>query len=70
MTWAYQGVLNAGIQILLSIAGGWYCGRLHLVDPDLLSASLNSFAMKTCFPAFVIHLLGVKADLTDLAAWR
>ncbi|WIA21611.1 hypothetical protein OEZ85_000795 [Tetradesmus obliquus] len=26
--------------------------------------------MKSCFPAFVIHLLGIKADLQDAAAWR
>jgi predicted permease len=70
MAWAFQGVLNAGVQILLSIAGGWLCGRLRLVDPDALSASLNTFAMKSCFPAFVIHLLGIKADLQDAAAWR
>jgi hypothetical protein len=70
MAWAFQGVLNAGVQILIAIAGGWFCGRLHLVDPNALSASLNTFAMKSCFPAFVIHLLGIKADLQDAAAWR
>jgi predicted permease len=70
MAWAFQGVLNAGVQILLSIVRGWVCGRLRLVDPDALSASLNTFAMKSCFPAFVIHLLGIKADLQDAAAWR
>lgn len=60
----------AGVQILLSIAAGWLCARLRLVDPDVLSKSLNAFAMRAAFPCFILHLLGIKTDLQDAAAWR
>jgi hypothetical protein len=63
-------LIPAGLQILLSIFGGWLCARLHLVDPDVLSRSLNVFAMRAAFPAFILHLLGIKTDLQDLEAWR
>ncbi|WIA36561.1 hypothetical protein OEZ86_007853 [Tetradesmus obliquus] len=68
--WLFQGVLNAGLQILLSIFGGWLCAWLKLVDPEVLSRQLNAFAMRAAFPAFIIHLLGIKTDLQDLEAWK
>jgi hypothetical protein len=35
-----------GLQILLSIFGGWLCARLRLVDPEVMSRNVNLFAMK------------------------
>lgn len=118
--------LPAGLQILLSIAGGWLCSRLKLCDQEALSRNMNLFAMKgggtpagarrcqgaygvgfhqhmqqqqqqglhaaatttaelpkwvtpctsvlpaaaAAYPAFIIHLLGIKTDLRDGQAWK
>ncbi|KAF8065588.1 hypothetical protein HT031_003189 [Scenedesmus sp. PABB004] len=68
--WLFTGVTNAGLQILLSIAAGWLTARLRLCDAEVLSRQLNAFAMRAAFPAFIVHLLGIKTDLQDLRAWR
>jgi hypothetical protein len=39
-------VVTAGLQILLSIFGGWLCARLRLADPEVMSRNVNLFAMK------------------------
>jgi hypothetical protein len=62
--------LRAGLQILLSVFAGWLCARLKLVDPEVMSRNVNLFAMKAAYPAFILHLLGVKTDLRDGEAWR
>lgn len=63
--------LHAGVQVLLSIGAGWLCARAQWVDDaDALSRAVNAFVMKAAFPAFIIHLLGVRSDLRDADAWR
>lgn len=43
---------------------------VHLHGVQVLSRQLNAFAMRAAFPAFIIHLLGIKTNLQDLQAWR
>jgi hypothetical protein len=49
-----------------------FTSHAHLVDPQLLVyAFLQTFLrLQAAFPAFIIHLLGIKTDLQDLEAWK
>jgi hypothetical protein len=69
MAWIYQSVVNAGLQILLSIATGWVCVACGLVSPDIIHP-LNDFAFKTSIPAYILYLMGIKTDLLVAESWR
>nr|AIF73521.1 hypothetical protein [Volvox ferrisii] len=68
--WAFQGVLNVGIQILLLVFSGWCFPRFGLLSADQFMNQINVLILRVGFPSLTITLLGMKVDLRDGEVWR
>ncbi|KAG2450686.1 hypothetical protein HYH02_004525 [Chlamydomonas schloesseri] len=68
--WQFQGVLNAGVQILLVVFCGWCFSRFRLLEPDKFMGQINVLLLRVGFTSLNIYLLGIKLNLKDAEAWR
>ncbi|GLI64920.1 hypothetical protein VaNZ11_008314 [Volvox africanus] len=68
--WAFQNVLNVGIQIVLIVFSGWCFARFRLLTAEHFMGQINVLLLRVAFPMLNIYLLGIKVDLRDAEAWR
>ncbi|GLC32936.1 hypothetical protein PLESTM_000005500 [Pleodorina starrii] len=68
--WAFQEVVNVGIQIVLIVFSGWCFARFRLLSGEAFLGQINVLLLRVAFPTLNIYLLGIKVDLRDAEAWR
>ncbi|EFJ47638.1 hypothetical protein VOLCADRAFT_91985 [Volvox carteri f. nagariensis] len=63
--WAFQGVLNVGVQIVLIVFSGWCFARFGLLTADQFMGQINVLLLRVAFPMLNIYLL-VSGGLCDV----